>query len=883
MTPVLSFQIIRILLKHKSLQAIESHIERAPFVCFCVFFVICIEMEHLMNSFFSAIKTFSLPLFLFLFVGKTTHAQQIVPIQNYAVDVNGQVRLTINSSANNYYILQVRHHPDSAFKLSTSMTLGQNGSTVITEPLRAYPQNQYQVLEYPNSAPVDTDTDGINDLIEFSAMPLQGPLNAAPSLSEEHGLVALNTLSAFQTVSTLENGTPWVEYLNDVEYVKFFILDFYSNEPKIYFINSNNYDLHADFGNYLGVNHLDPTTEKGQLIYFPSVLSANGTLGTYGFNFSNNEAQDFEVVRRTQELLAANMSYLTNNLSYFITENNEQDYQNNLSLYQNSRIPVLFESDVYSGINYWGLNQTEGYGFFRLMSPGEVPNSRDIVLYDALPNSLPRVGGIITSVIQTPLSHVNLRAIHDHVPNAFIRDPLFIDTIANLLNHYIYFKTNQSNYEIREATVEEVNAWYENKRPTNEQTPPLNLSYTAILPLDEIAFDMYDGFGAKATNVATMRTFGFEYGAIPDGFAIPFYFYQEFMKYNHFFDEIELMILDPGFISDRTIRDARLEELRDHIEDANIPAWMMDQLLILQNSFPGGTSIRCRSSTNNEDLPGFSGAGLYDSKTHHPNEGHLSKTIKEIFASLWNLRAFEEREFYRVNHFYASMGVLCHPNFEDEVVNGVGVSADPVYNTENTFYLNSQLGEELITNPQNTYPEELLMKRYPDGNDDYSVIQYSSLISEDSLLMTDSQLNLLRQYLSVIHDRFAVLYHAEGNPTFAMDIEYKIDSTNQLVVKQARPWVTYVPSTIQPLIFDNCDFILFPNPATDMIHLGCAHCGITTIRITDLKGRLVLEKTMNQSTEPSIPISTEQLPAGVYIVSGSIGNAVCKSLKFIKR
>ena len=30
---------------------------------------------------------------------------------------------------------------------------------------------------------------------------------------------------------------------------------------------------------------------------------------------------------------------------------------------------------------------------------------------------------------------------------------------------------------------------------------------------------------------------------------------------------------------------------------------------------------RCRSSTNNEDLVGFNGAGLYDSFTHRPDEG----------------------------------------------------------------------------------------------------------------------------------------------------------------------------------------------------------------------------------------------------------------------
>lgn len=823
---------------------------------------------------------FTLALAFLLAAGHFSHAQQ-VPVQNYSVDANGQARLEVNSSADKYYLLQVKHHPDSAFSLTNSMTPGQPGTTVITEPLRAYPASHYRVLEYDQNNPSDFDGDGVDDIADYNAMPLQGSLNAAAPLPEEHALVALNTVAAFHTVSTHENGTPWVEYLTGMEFTKFIILDFFTDHPKLYFINSNAYDLHADFAVYLGIDHLSPTLKKGQLIYHPNVLADNGTLGTYSFNFSNNEAQDFWIVQRTQELVAANMPFLTNNLSYFITENNEQDYADNIALYQNSRVPVLFETDVYAGIDYWGLHEAEGYGFFRLMSPGEVPDARDIVLYEALPNALPRVGGIISSVIQTPLSHVNLRAIHDNVPNAFIRDPLEIDAIADLLNHYIYFKTSQSSYEIREATIDEVNAWYESLRPEEEQMPLLDLSYTSILPLDEIVFGMYDGFGAKAANVATMRTFGFPDGTIPNGFGVPFYFYREFMKYNGFFDKIQQMVQDPDFVADRNVRDVRLHALREEIEAASMPGWMLDKLSDMQYSFPKGTSIRCRSSTNNEDLPGFSGAGLYDSKTHHPNEGHIAKTIKQIYASLWNLRAFEEREFYRVNHFYASMGVLCHPNFEDEKVNGVGVSADPVYQTDSTFYLNSQLGEELITNPESTFPEELLLKRYPGGGDAYSVIQYSSLLDVDSLLMSEAQLEQLRQYLSVIHDRFAVLYHAVGNPTFAMDIEYKIDSMNRLVIKQARPWVSYIPS-IAPTS-DPCIFKLFPNPAAEVINVGCEDCGMATIRIADIRGSLVLEKTIDAAEVSGFQLPVGHLPGGIYMVSGMMDGEVCRSVKFVKR
>jgi len=286
--------------------------------------------------------------------------------------------------------------------------------------------------------------------------------------------------------------------------------------------------------------------------------------------------------------------------------------------------------EVYADIDYLALNVAEGYGFFRVMDLEDTPNSRDVVLYESVPNTLPRVGGIMTSFVQTPLSHVNLRAIQDNIPNAFIRNPLTVDSIANLVGKYIYYRVDQDKYFIREASLQEVNEWFDDIRPTEEQTPNLNLTYEEILPLDDITFEMSDGFGAKCTNVSTMRTFGFPDPVIPNGYGVPFYFYQEFMEYNGFFEQVDDMINDPDFKSDLEERLDMLKDFRDDIKDADMPQWMLDELQEMQESFPEGTSIRCRSSTNNEDLPGFSGAGLYTSKTQHPHEGHISKSIKQV-------------------------------------------------------------------------------------------------------------------------------------------------------------------------------------------------------------------------------------------------------------
>ena len=98
----------------------------------------------------------------------------------------------------------------------------------------------------------------------------------------------------------------------------------------------------------------------------------------------------------------------------------------------------------FPGVTFLALNEAEGYGLLTLGDPDVRPNSRDIVLYETLPNEIPRVAGIITSVPQTPLSHVNLRAVQDGVPNAFIKDALDDDDISDLIGGYVYYSVSRT-------------------------------------------------------------------------------------------------------------------------------------------------------------------------------------------------------------------------------------------------------------------------------------------------------------------------------------------------------------------------------------------------------------------------------------------------------
>ena len=253
------------------------------------------------------------------------------------------------------------------------------------------------------------------------------------------------------------------------------------------------------------------------------------------------------------------------------------------------------------------------------------------------------------------------------------------------------------------------------------------------------------------------------------------------------------MLEDPRFSTDTDERESRLKGFRRRVREGAMPDWMATALSELQGRFPETQPIRLRSSTNNEDLPGFSGAGLYDSYTHHPDEGHIAKSVKQVYASLWNFRAFEERAFYRIDHLAAAMGILVHPNYADERANGVAVSQDIVYQTGGSgrpwnYYVNTQVGEDLVTNPEGeSIPEEVLLESSGPAGDQH--IRSSNRAPDGEALLSVAHRNELRSYLRTIHNRFGELYGVSPDEQFAMEIEFKVTAEGQLAVKQARPWV----------------------------------------------------------------------------------------------
>ena len=748
------------------------------------------------------------------------------------------VPIVVSSTTADYFVLYAKHtiyEEHTVDGISTevpvstdvpmSVTRGEDGTTTLSDNLQPLPADQYRVEKYQVANPADVDGDCVDDITELDDLGTYNPINSAKKINIRNGAVAIESHAAFQELAF--QGISHETQLDGIEFVKFWIFYPFSDSPEVFYLNTKRHLYHNPFVRDIGYpQKAMEGAMAGQLVWHPNVPGPDGTLGVYRFEWGSYAARTFARTERVYMMLAAGMPFLEDNL-YFYPETTPyfSSYWDEREKVDASRIRILLEHQVLADVDYIALNQGEGYGRLRLMEDGDRPSTYDVAIYTSLPNDLPRVAGTITTVPQTPLSHVNLRAIQNNLPNAFIRDILKDETITSLLGKYVYYAVTDKGYTIREATKTEVDAHHNKLRPQNVQTLQSDLTVKTIASLDDVDFDDWTAYGVKAANVAELTTLSLPDGTTPVGYAVPFYFYDEFMKQATIAKEATLgkksgpdeekivlaagttlasavtqMLAHPYFHSDTDVQEEMLDDLREEIRDAASPKFITDALTAMHATYPDGQSLRYRSSTNNEDLPNFNGAGLYSSKTQDPDEttaDGIDKSIKAVWASLWNHRAFLERDFHRIDHTTVYMGVLVHPNYSDETVNGVAVSYDPITFQDNAYYVNSQVGEDLVTNPEAySQPEQLLLNSAGAA----TVLSRSNLATSTQPLMTEAQMRQLRSNLDTIHNHFKTLYGVQDGDDFAIEIEFKITAANQLAIKQARPWIFAQPLELTPTV-----------------------------------------------------------------------------------
>lgn len=590
--------------------------------------------------------------------------------------------------------------------------------------------------------------------------------------------------------------------------VKFLITDILTDSPRLYFINSGTYEYHwRFFGEALGW-HLDllsfntrTYTDRNRRLLAGSIVandrysSPDFPDGLFTVEFWPSDPIHADEAALALRLIRAGMPFAGERVLYHpIGETQVRIYMDEREQFDSSGVRTISTSDLFNGVDYAALNTGEACGRLTDGSSGGTFSPRDIVVFQSIPNDIGHLAGMVTTIPQTPLSHINLKARQNGTPNVYI--PGFVESqeYRSLLGAYVRLTARPDGYTMVEISFDEALEWLESVRPDSVSFLQRDIRETEIRDLHDIRFADSRSYGAKAAGIGELSRC-LPSSGVPRGCALPFHYYHEFMLHNGLYEVADSIITSDRFDDGADIRDEMLGELRRRIRGSEVPQWMMDSLSAMTSRFEPGTSLRCRSSTNNEDLPGFNGAGLYGSYTHHPDEGHVSETVRQVWASIWTYRAFEEREYHRIDHNSAAMGVVIHPSYRDELANGVAVSRN-IFNPFITgCYVNVQVGEDMVTNPESeSVPEEFLTTEQNLLGESVREIQYigfSNRVPTGGRVLSEQQIEKLIDHMEKIHDHFADIYGiSPEDPDFAMEIEFKVTSEGTMVIKQARPWVS---------------------------------------------------------------------------------------------
>ncbi|HEX6244186.1 MAG TPA: PEP/pyruvate-binding domain-containing protein, partial [Polyangiales bacterium] len=273
-------------------------------------------------------------------------------------------------------------------------------------------------------------------------------------------------------------------------------------------------------------------------------------------------------------------------------------------------------------------------------------------------------------------------------------------------------------------------------------------------------------------------------------FAIPFAHYLDHFRDSGAEAHLTALLADPAFHTDAKVRGAGLAELRRLImTHATEPALRAELEAVVLARF-GEAELRFRSSSNMEDLDTFNGAGLHTSSSASAAasaEVSLDEALRIVWASLWNERAYDEREAGHLDQTAARMGVLVHERYDGEAAQGVAISRNLLDVTRSDmYYVDAQHGEASVTNPAPGVSTEQLVyswQRSPEV-----VYQSHSSLRREAVLSLQETRDLVCA-LAAIHAHFGPLLDPNGNNrTFAMQVEWKLlPGSRAVAIKQARP------------------------------------------------------------------------------------------------
>jgi hypothetical protein len=579
------------------------------------------------------------------------------------------------------------------------------------------------------------------------------------------------------------------------------------DEDALYFTNSNLYPIHHEFASsQLSGNGLpivpDLTTFNASQYTAPDRRFLLGAVSHYEgpdawvYELAPYDTADAEMIALAFRKIRDN-AYFGDALHFHPTSEAIVDVAKELP----ADVPIMTTEELFAGTTYQPLNLGTAMGQLQFRRADEVEdyvNYREIVVLDEIPNDISIVAATITAAFQTPLAHINVLAQNRGTPNMALREAWDNEDLRALEGKWVELVVEAQQWTIREVTQADADAWFEANRPEPLEVSPMDLSVDGVWRCDDMidpALDLSEAiaqrvpaFGGKATNMAVLR--GIEGVPTPNCLGIPVSHYNNHMETHGLWTLYQELTEREGW-GDPTQRAEMLDELQDAIKDAPIDPDFLALVVDAVDTDFDRIRMRFRSSTNAEDLGNFTGAGLYDSNSGdwEPDGEDIEDAIKKVWSSVWYARAWEEREYWGINHTDVGMAMLVNPTYQDEQANGVAITGNIFDSTglEPAFYINAQYGEESVVKPDPGDTTDQILYYYLMPGQPVVYIGRSNLGASDETVLSSAELYELGTALDAIHNHFYEVYGAGGG-FYAMDTEFKITVDGHLEIKQARPY-----------------------------------------------------------------------------------------------
>lgn len=562
------------------------------------------------------------------------------------------------------------------------------------------------------------------------------------------------------------------------------------NKNKIYYVNSQKFRFHKDFllANYLiprGGNVFEDIYIRQERRFMVGTIAWQAPVEKFTFELWEGDLASDKLIK---------MAYDTINATFFEPVAYKPNSIRQDEASENLEIARVSADEIQKNQEYLALNTGKAIGRIHIIDKLDDTveiGDNEILILKELPLNLPQVRGIIVAKPSTPLSHVNILAKGWGIPNVYIKDA------DKLFKEYdtwwVELNANLTEYELKRIVDYKPGDAPPIPPSPDMENAPADLEVTKIASLGEMRKKDSLSYGAKAANLGELISAKIPNTIVPDGFGIPYHYYDKFMKDNEFNKIIYNYGYDDNFVHNPRHRREKLEEFRATIQKGVMSEELKAEIIKKWKTDLGGKPVFVRSSSNAEDLPKFSGAGLYTTVKNVKEEEKIIEAVKTVWASLWNFDAYESRVRNYINQSSVQMGVFIQVGVNMDS-GGVMITKDP-FDPENkdALYVSAVWGHNDSITGNKFVPEQLLY------NPRSKAIQVLTLSQQESVLKFSENGDLIatdekpkRRVLTDLNVRSLVAVANRVKRLFGgkkeQDIEWGI-MNGKIYLLQSRPYI----------------------------------------------------------------------------------------------